>query len=302
MTAFLLLAACAVEDHQPAALDAALGEAEPAEVLFGEVQDLDPETDGPLLAQLIEERLGEELSYPSVLAVVPVAASGLFTIELPELGTEYGRYRLLVRERLGDGTPGAILTAWQPAVVYDADGDVARPAGWSFEVTRAGQVFTTEVDDVSIPLRLRPAAELVVGGPFVVPEVATDAESDVRVALMADGEPVEGAIGAVAAGVWGMRLDASIEVPDGALLRPVAFVDVDGDLAYDPDSEPELGVGCARGAEAFVRKFAAPVDVPVADWMTRARAVPGWNAWAAGGPEGHRLFDASRMVIDAACE
>lgn len=307
MLTVLFLAAGCADPSVDANLDEAPLEPGESTVVFrAEIEGYDIDVDGPLVAQLVQEVPSTPPTYPFVDAQVQVTPSGAFSVELPTPTDESIasiRYRLVVRERLEDGTAGVIREAWQPVLVWSEIGDLTgAPAGWSLELRRGGQVFHSDIVDENLDLHLAVQPELIVGGPFVVPDVITDAGSSVRVALLADGEPVEGAVGMVVNGVWGLQLDGDPGLEGDVLLSPVAFVDADGDLAYDPDSESRLGVACARSAEAFVRWFVAPTEVQVADRMMQARAVPGWNAWVAGGRAGNRLFDATRMRIDTDCE
>lgn len=306
LTVLFFAAGCADPSSDAWLDEAPLAPGDSAVVFSAEIDGYDIEADGPLVAQLVEEVPTSPPDYPTVAAQVVVTGSGAFNLELPVPEDESVvsvRYRIVVRERLADGTAGVIREAWQPVLVWNDAADLAgAPAGWSLETRRGGQVSYSAVVDANLELHLAVQPELVVGGPFVVPDVVTDPGSSVRVALLADDEPVEGVVGLVVNGVWGLSLEGDPGLPAYALLRPVAFIDVDGDLAFDPTTEPPLGLACARSAEAFVRWFPPPSEVRGADWMMYTRTTPGWNAWVQGDRGGNRLFDATRVRIDTACE
>lgn len=302
----LFLLACAELPDEATRDDAALSPGDSEVVLRAEINGYDVELDHHLLVQLVEEAATTPPSWPVVVAQVPVSEAGGFTLELPtpdDGETEYVRLRVIVRDALPDGMAGFIREAWQPVLVWaDADRDDGTPAGWSLEVRRGGQVFHTPVKDTWLDLQLRLQDELVIGGPFVVPDITTEPGSNVRVTLVSDDGPVEGAVGMVVAGVWGLRLEGNPEVSGEQPLRPVAFVDLDGDLALDGDTEPVIGAACALDHEAFVRWFEEPAEVRKADWLVLNHAAPGWNGWASGGRSGNRLYDPTRMRIDTDCE
>ena len=102
MTLVLLsLFACAESETGPTETTAALGEHTDSPSFTAELVDYDAETDGILVAELVEEVLGTPPQYPSVRATVPVNLDGYVSITLPtpgEDGAESVRYRVIFRE------------------------------------------------------------------------------------------------------------------------------------------------------------------------------------------------------------
>ncbi len=307
MTLVLLsLFACAESESAPMETSAALGVQDDAPSFTAELIDYDAETDGILVAELVEEVLGTPPRYPSVRSSVPVNLDGYVSIALPtpgEDGPQSVRYRVIFRESRGDGSIGPIREAFQPALVWSESGNVTgAPAGWAVEAGRRGHREWSPIGSADVELRLRTESELVIGGPFAVEGVVADIGTSIRIALLDEGTPIDGVVGIVAEGMWGLRVDDDPGLTPGRLLRPVAFLDADDDLRYDTDSEAQIGIACARADESFIRWFAEPTEVRAADLLTRSRSTPGWNAWVATDEIGHPLFDATRVVIAEVCE
>ncbi|MSQ03799.1 MAG: hypothetical protein EXR71_18250 [Myxococcales bacterium] len=304
----VLLSLFACVESEPAATETttALGDGSDSPAFRAELIDYDAETDGILVAELVEEVLGTPPRYPRVESIAPVNLDGYVTIALPtpgEDGPDSVRYRVIFREARTDGSIGPIRESWQPALVWSQSATVAgAPAGWSVEAGRRGQREWSAIGSAEVELRLRTESELVIGGPFTVSGVVADAGTSIRIALLDEDTPIEGVVGMVAEGMWGLRVDDDLGLTLGQFLRPVAFLDADDDLAYDPASEAQVGIACARADESFIRWLAEPTEVRAADVLTRSRATPGWNAWVATGETGHPLFDASRVRIAATCE
>ncbi|GDX80373.1 hypothetical protein LBMAG42_21840 [Deltaproteobacteria bacterium] len=289
MSALLLLALACADSAVPEATSAPLSGAAGGTFFQVEIPDYYAGDDGKLVAQLIEDVPGAPGSVVSATMQVSVTDEGYVSLELPtptDESIDSVRYRFALREALADGTAGAFRGIWTPRLTWHATSDAAgAPPGWSTERSTRSGLSWTPVADTELKLSLLPVESLVAGGPFDVPDVVTDAGSNVRVALLDGDEVVEGAVGMVLDGTWAIMLDGAPDT-ERSQLRPVAFIDANGDLAYDPASEARIGLACAESSEAFVKWIDEPYTVVAADSVKRHGASVGWNSWMAGGRVG----------------
>ncbi len=304
MSALLLLTLACADSSEPEATAAPLSGGGGGTFFRVEIPDYFAGDDGKLVAQLIEDVPGAPGSVVSPTLQVPVTEEGYFELELPTPladTIDNVRYRVAVREALADGTGGAFLAIWSPLLTWHAAADAAgAPKGWSTERSTRRGLSWTPVEDAELKLSLLPVESLVVGGPFDVADIVTDAGSNVRIALLEGDEVVEGAVGMVLDGTWALMLDGAPETERNQL-RPVAYIDANGDLAYDPASEARIGLACAEDAEAFVKWVDAPYTVAAADAVKKHGASVGWNSWRAGGRVGGPTHD-TVVRISATCD
>lgn len=294
MSALLLLTLACADSSEPEATIAPLSGGGGSTFFRVEIPDYYAGDDGKLVAQLIEDVPGAPGSVVSATMQVPVTEEGYFELELPtptEESIDNVRYRVALREALADGTAGAFRGIWSPRLTWHAAADAAgAPPGWSTERSRRGTLSWTPVEDAELKLSLLPVESLAVGGPFDVPDVVTDAGSNVRVALLDGEDVVEGVVGMVLDGTWALMLDGAPDT-ERSQLRPVAYIDANGDLGYDPTTEARIGLACAEDVEAFVKWIDAPYTVSLADAVKQHGASVGWNAWKAGGRVGGPTHD-----------
>ena len=128
-----------------------------------------------------------------------------------------------------------------------------------------------------------------------------DAFDTVGVALLRDGEPVPGLLGLAMGGVWALHLDGQPLGVGSSHLRPVAYLESDGVLGFDPEEEEVVGEACSLGAPAFVRWLPAPLSPDAADSLTFAHATPGWNAWRGEGKRTGALRGDAAIVMSETC-
>jgi hypothetical protein len=273
-------------------------------VLHIELVGYDVDEDGPIVAQLVEEVRGRPPTFGDVHAEVPVTADGFAYVEMPEPADDvrFVEYRLVLRSALADGSVGPIRELWPPSLVWNYDlTPGAAPAGWSVETHDRGVSAWSPVSGANVTLDFFPRDSFTVGGPFTVPDIATDAGTTVGIALMAGGEVLPDFIGTVVNGEWGLRLDGPPDT-DSALLQPVAYVDTDGVLGFDPETEVLVGLGCVRDTEAFVQWIDEPWDVNVADRIQKHHQSVGWNALVTGAHPLASAVSTGRMRMDASCK
>ncbi len=304
MTIVLFALACTAPSAEDiTATSAALG-ADSAPVFKAEITDYLSEDDGPLLAQIVEQFPGKPASFGAVLAEGVVEVDGYISLAMPAppVGETSAEYRVVIRQAMADGSGGAIRELWPPSIVWSYDlTPGAAPAGWSIREADGGHPAWRSFGIEPLILGLRPVEEFTVGGPFAVPDVSTDEESTVAIALLAGGEVVEGVVGAVDNGVWGLHLEGPPDT-EGGMLQPVAYVDSDGFLGFDPETEAAIGVACVRDTGAFLRWFDEPSDVAVADQIVHRHQSVGWNALTGtSGPKGRAVLE-DRVRMSASCD
>lgn len=274
-----------------------------APLFSAELEGYDPAFDGPLVAELIEQVPGTPARYNAPTARLPIGSSGAFEFELPSAaeGIDSLRYRVAIRAENGDHTSGAIRAMFAPVLVWSrSDVEGGAPEGWSVETGRLDSVAYEALGRPGIPLALTPEPELTLTGPFTVTGI--DPLDTVGVALLRDGEPVPGIVGLAIGSNWALILDGEPAGFVGSHLRPVAYLESDGELGFDPDVEEVVGEACATGAAAYVRWMAEPMEPLQADVLTFAHATPGWNAWRGETRRGRALVGRAPMTIADSCQ
>ena len=302
MTLLSLFFACAPETPSlPESTVAALGEEEFA-LFTAELVDYDPAADGPLVAELIEQVPGTPPTYSAPFGRATIGADGFIELGLPEAaeGISTMRYRVAVREERADHRSGPIRAMFQPVLVWSsADTEDGAPFGWSVESRQRGELAYEPLGTPGIPLTLTTQPELTLTGDFTVAGI--DPMQPVGVALLQGGEVVPGAVGMAVGSIWGLVLDGEPAGFSMRSLRPVAYLESDGELGFDVETEEVIAEACATGSAAFVRWMPEAMDPLQADILSLARATPGWNAWRGEGRRGRALPASAPMVLAESC-
>jgi len=301
---FVLLSLACAPESTPSFDEtvAPLEEAGPSR-FTAELEGYEPALDGPLMAELIEQVPGTPTTYNPPTARQAIAASGAIEFELPSApeGVDSMRYRVAIRVEKRDHTSGAIRAMFAPVLVWSSEEtEAGAPEGWSFETGRGDGVEYEALGRPGIALALTPEPELTLTGPFTATGI--DPLDTVGIALLADGEPVPGIVGLAIGATWALVLDGEPAGFVGGHLRPVAYLESDGELGFDPEAEERVGEACAMGVPAFVRWMAEPMEPLQADVLTFAHATPGWNAWRGETRRGRAITGRAPIQIAEACE
>jgi hypothetical protein len=272
-------------------------------LFIAELDGYDPAFDGPLVAELVEQVPGTPPTYLAPIADVHPDLAGIMTFELPTADDDVDvmRFRVAVREERAGGVKGPIRGMFAPTIVWQREAsESGAPEGWSVETRRRGETAWEPMDRGSIPLSLAPEPERTLTGPFDV--TGLDPMASVGVALMHDGDVVPGIFGMAVGGIWAIHLDGEPSGFAGARLRPVAWVEADGVLGFDPETEEIIAQACATGQAGFARWMSEPRSITAADVLVLARATPGWNAWRGEGLRGRALGEDMSFYMAETCE
>ncbi len=295
--------ACAPESIDIMSTEAALAE---VETLVVRVDGYDPAIDGEMVVDLVPYMTGSPAVYGSPVAYGVVQPDGDAEVPLPvspePLDEELpeARYRVVLHP-LVDGEPGPVQALLPDSLVWRDLGDPqGAPTGWSVEKKRGNSTsWRTLPDLVKLPMNFLEVEELTVGGPILL-----DGDAEVGVVLVAGGVIVPGIVGVAMDGRWGLHLDSvpsAMRAP-GTLAHPVAYVERDGQLGWNPAIEPRVGEACVAGRPLGVSAEPETSDVGEAAAMAAQRLVPGLNAVRSeyGRALGVRDIDSVELV--SSCE
>ncbi len=295
--------ACAPESLEITSTDAPLAE---VETLVVRVDGYDPAVDGEMVVDLVPYMAGSPAVYGSPVAYGVVQVDGDAEIPLP-VGPEplddellEARFRVVLHPLI-DGVPGPVQALLPDSLVWRDLGDPqGAPTGWSVEKKRGNSTtWRTLPELVKLPMNFLTEEELTLGGPIML-----DGDAEVGVVLVAGGEIVPGVVGVAMDGRWGLHLNS---VPTalrsaGAQAHPVAYVERDGELGWDPKVEPRVGEACVAGRPIGVSAQPETIDVGEAAAMAAQRLVPGLNAVRSEYGRAVGVRDIDSVELAASCE